>query len=88
MLEMSGNPQIKRDTDVFRAREITLNMDTEDITLDGRVRGSVTSSDDKTTEETPSPPNEDTSAEIPEETTEELSEDTPMDLPAEEASGE
>jgi lipopolysaccharide export system protein LptA len=88
MLEMSGNPQIKRDTDVFRAREITLNMDTEDITLDGRVRGSVTSSDDETTEKTPAPPTEDTSAEIPEETTEEPSEDTPTDLPTEEAPGE
>ncbi|MDR3284771.1 MAG: organic solvent tolerance protein OstA [Treponema sp.] len=45
MLEMNGNPQIKRDDDLFRAREITLNMDTEDILLDGRVRGSVTSKD-------------------------------------------
>jgi lipopolysaccharide export system protein LptA len=45
ILEMSGNPQIKRDDDVFRAREITLNMDTEDILLDGRVRGTVTSTD-------------------------------------------
>jgi lipopolysaccharide export system protein LptA len=53
---MNGNPQIQRDTDVFRAREITLNMDTEDITLDGRVRGSVTSTDDEPASETPAPP--------------------------------
>jgi lipopolysaccharide export system protein LptA len=52
MLEMSGNPQIKRDSDIFRAREITLNLETEDITLDGRVRGTVTSADSDETAET------------------------------------
>jgi lipopolysaccharide export system protein LptA len=62
MLEMSGNPQIQRDTDIFRAREITLNMDTEDITLDGRVRGSVTSSDDEPAAETPATPAAETPA--------------------------
>lgn len=42
MLEMSGNPKIVQGQDTFRAQEITLNLDTQEITLDGRVSGSVT----------------------------------------------
>jgi len=45
MLELSGNSQIKQGADTFRAQEITLNLDTQEITLDGRVNGSVV--DDK-----------------------------------------
>ena len=41
-LEMSGNPKIVQGEDTFRAQEITLNLDTQEITLDGRVQGSVT----------------------------------------------
>lgn len=41
MLELSGNSQIKQGEDTFRAQEITLNLDTQEITLDGRVKGSV-----------------------------------------------
>ena len=41
MLEMSGNSQITQGEDTFRAQEITLNLDTQQITLDGRVKGSV-----------------------------------------------
>ena len=44
MLDMSGNPQIVQGDDTFRAQEITLNLDTQEITLDGRVRGTVTDS--------------------------------------------
>ncbi len=43
MLFLSGNPQITQGKDVFRAQEIMLNLDTQEVTLDGRVRGSVTS---------------------------------------------
>ena len=42
LLDLSGNPKIIRDNDTFSAQEITLNMETEEITLDGKVRGSVT----------------------------------------------
>lgn len=41
-LEMSGNPNVRQGKDVFRAQQISLNLDTKQITLDGRVRGSVT----------------------------------------------
>ncbi|MCR5218870.1 LptA/OstA family protein [Treponema sp.] len=44
MLEMSGNPNITQGTDNFRAQNITLNLETQEITLDGRVKGSVTTS--------------------------------------------
>lgn len=41
MLELSGNAQIKQGDDSFRAQEIILNLDSQEITLDGRVKGSV-----------------------------------------------
>jgi lipopolysaccharide export system protein LptA len=44
VLEMSGNPKVKQDADIFSAREITLNLDTEAIWLDGRVAGKVSDS--------------------------------------------
>lgn len=44
LLEMSGNPRIKQGQDSFRAQEITLNLQTQEITLDGRVKGTVNDS--------------------------------------------
>jgi lipopolysaccharide export system protein LptA len=44
ILEMSGNPKIEKGDDVFRAREVMMNLDTEEIRLDGRVRGTVVDS--------------------------------------------
>ncbi len=41
-LEMSGNPKIVQGEDTFRAQEILLNLDTQEIILDGRVSGKVT----------------------------------------------
>lgn len=58
MLEMSGNPKIVQDGDTFRAQEITLNLDTQEITLDGRVQGSVTDSGDKKKSEKETKPDE------------------------------
>ena len=54
MLEMSGNPNITQGTDTFRAQNITLNLETQEITLDGRVKGSVTTTSKK--EKSPSEP--------------------------------
>lgn len=42
LLEISGNAQVKQKDDVFRAQHITLDMDTQDITLGGNVKGTVT----------------------------------------------
>ena len=38
---MSGNARITQGEDTFRAQQITLNLDTQEISLDGRVKGSV-----------------------------------------------
>ena len=46
-LTMSGNPTVQQGTDKFRAQEIQLNLKTNEITLDGRVRGSVTADSSK-----------------------------------------
>lgn len=57
ILELTGNPKIERKKDIFRAQEIQLNIETEEISLDGKVRGTVvdetksteTTSNNKTT---------------------------------------
>lgn len=41
ILEMSGNPKIVQNGDTFRAQTIKLDMDSQEITLSGRVKGSV-----------------------------------------------
>lgn len=41
MLNLTGNASIKQKDDTFRAQHITLDMKTEEITLDGRVKGTV-----------------------------------------------
>lgn len=51
LLEISGNAQVKQEEDVFRAQQITLNLETQKITLSGNVKGSVTES--AKTEEAP-----------------------------------
>lgn len=43
-LEMSGNPKIKQGDDTFRAQEIILDLNSQEITLSGRVSGTVTDS--------------------------------------------
>lgn len=42
LLEMSGNPQVIRGEDTFRAQEIIFNIETEEIIMDGKVKGKVT----------------------------------------------
>lgn len=44
LLELSGNAQVKQKDDIFRAQFITLNMDTQDITLGGNVKGTISDS--------------------------------------------
>ena len=53
LLTMTGNPQIVQGTDTFRAQEIQLNLDTQEIKLDGRVKGSVTTKDSQTAAPSP-----------------------------------
>jgi lipopolysaccharide export system protein LptA len=68
MLEMSGNPRIEKSDDVFRARDIVMNLDTEEIKLDGRVRGTVKDSkkEDEPRKEAPAEtPAAETAAAVP-----------------------
>ena len=51
LLELSGNAQVKQKDDTFRAQNITLDMNTQDITLGGNVKGKVTET--KESEEKP-----------------------------------
>ncbi len=44
VLNMSGNARVVQDDDIFRAQEITLNLETQEITLDGKVKGNVSTS--------------------------------------------
>lgn len=55
-LELSGNAQIKQGEDTFRAQEITLDLDSQEIILDGRVKGSVT--DERKSSKDENPPEE------------------------------
>ena len=71
LLEISGNAQVKQDDDIFRAQHITLDMDTQDITLGGNVKGTVT--DTKQPEEE-KPATEEVEAPKPEEQPEEKEE--------------
>ena len=41
LLDLSGNPLVIRDGDEFRADRISVNLETEHITLDGSVSGSI-----------------------------------------------
>lgn len=45
MLDISGNAEVRQDGDTFRAQQISLNLDTQDITLSGNVKGNVTASE-------------------------------------------
>lgn len=42
MLELNGSAKVVQDDDTFSAQAITFNMDTEEILMEGNVRGSVT----------------------------------------------
>lgn len=41
-LELSGNASVKQSEDTFRAQYISFNMETEEIVMDGNIRGTVT----------------------------------------------
>ncbi len=42
MLELTGKPAVKKGKDEFKAARISVNLNTEDIRLEGKVSGSVT----------------------------------------------
>ena len=54
LLEISGNAQVTQKDDLFRAQNITLDMNTQDITLDGNVKGKVTETKEEKPEDSES----------------------------------
>lgn len=58
ILDLSGNPKIVRDSDTFTAQDISLNMKTEEISLDGKVRGSVVDKKEEKSSENQDAPEE------------------------------
>ena len=58
ILELSGMPWVSRKGDVYQAARITINLDTEEISLEGDVKGSIRSEkpeEEKTTTEEKGP---------------------------------
>jgi lipopolysaccharide export system protein LptA len=45
ILELSGMPWVSKGADVYQAARITINLDTEDITLEGDVQGTIQTPD-------------------------------------------
>jgi len=51
MLELTGKPTVKKGKDEFQAARISVNLDTEDIKLEGKVSGTVTEEKEDTKKE-------------------------------------
>jgi len=47
MLEISGNPTVWREEDVYRADRIRINLDSEEIELEGAVEGTLVTTEDE-----------------------------------------
>ena len=69
LLDISGNAEVKQDKDVFRAQQITLNLDTQNITMAGNVKGTVNDAGKKTEEKKPDETATETNTEATAETT-------------------
>ncbi len=80
-LTMSGNPTVQQGTDKFRAQEIQLNLKTNEIKLDGRVRGSVTADSTKQQSEPASNAETENGSPASEKTDEKSSGQIPTDTP-------
>jgi lipopolysaccharide export system protein LptA len=85
ILEMSGNSKIEKGDDVFRAREVVMNLDTEEIRLDGRVRGTVVDTrTESPAQETAKQPIDPVAVTVPESAAENISvADAPQETPPE-----
>ncbi len=53
MLDLSGMPVVYKNNDEFRSTRITINLDTDEIKLSGKVSGTIVSSEEKKNKESP-----------------------------------
>jgi lipopolysaccharide export system protein LptA len=51
MLYLTGIPRVIRGTDTFEAEQITINLDTEEIFLEGEVKGNISQTEEEQTDE-------------------------------------
>ncbi|MCG8452197.1 MAG: hypothetical protein MI717_03320 [Spirochaetales bacterium] len=58
LLEISGRPEVWRNDDVYRAQRITVDLENDEILLQGAVAGSLTTEDEDETTVEEIPPNE------------------------------
>lgn len=59
MLELSGRPIVWKEDDKYQADRITVDLDTDEITMEGTVQGALTTEEkEKTTDENPETPQE------------------------------
>jgi lipopolysaccharide export system protein LptA len=65
LLELTGMPWVSRKGDEYRATKITINLDTEEIVLEGNVQGTASAEEKKTTPAPETPPTETPPAETP-----------------------
>jgi len=64
LLELTGKPVVKKGKDEFKAARISVNLDTEDIRLEGKVAGTVTDAEkDEENAEAAQPINEEAAPE-------------------------
>jgi lipopolysaccharide export system protein LptA len=66
LLELSGMPWVSRKGDEYRAARISVNTDTEEITLEGDVKGQITTGGEKSPETTGAEPPADQGGAAPE----------------------
>ena len=66
MLELTGNPAVKKGKDEFKAARISVNLDTEDIRLEGKVSGSVTEKKEDTKDPAKKEPSDEKKSDTPE----------------------
>ncbi|MCR4741565.1 MAG: organic solvent tolerance protein OstA [Treponema sp.] len=88
VLELSGNAQIKQKEDLFRAQYITLDMDTQDITLGGNVKGTVKDSKSSPSSDSEAVEEEKSNQQKPEEDKKENPEETAVNNSEAESSEE
>jgi lipopolysaccharide export system protein LptA len=55
LVELSGMPWVSRRDDIYQAARIAINLDTEDITLEGNVQGTIQSEKKEQPSSTPQP---------------------------------
>ncbi|MDC7241500.1 MAG: hypothetical protein PQJ50_14180 [Spirochaetales bacterium] len=82
ILELTGLPVVYRKDDVFRASKITVNLDNDEISMEGVVKGSLLSRDEEE-DSTPQAQEDNETGPSAEDSSEGMPEDMPEERPGE-----